>query len=94
MTLTPLILAGLVVLGVGVLMALVGLMMYFFDWQTARSRRRHEAPRVDALSLEGILKALTPLVNALKGAPQGMQLVILSIPFLVIGSALLGVGSV
>jgi hypothetical protein len=93
-TLTPLSLGGLIVLGVGVLMALTGLMMYVFDWQTARARKRNEAPRVEAQSLEGVLKALTPLVNALKGASQGMQLVVLSIPFLVIGGALLGVGGI
>ena len=85
--------AGLVVLGLGVVMVLAGTVMNIFDWQTARARQRHEEIHVETQNLADSISALSKLVRALKGSSQGTQLIVLGIVILLIGAALLGFGS-
>jgi len=86
--------AGYAVLGLGVVMVLAGTLMTMFDWQTDRARRRQVQVHVDNQNLADNINAMTKLVGALKGTSQGMQLIVFGIVVLLIGAALLGVGSI
>lgn len=90
---TAVSIAGLAVLGLGVLMIIPGTLMIIFDWQTDRARQRQEAVHIEAQALADTINALAKLVRALKGASQGMQLIVFGIILLLIGAALAGFGS-
>lgn len=90
---SPLLLTGLVVVGLGSAVIIVGVVMNIFDWQSDRARRRQEQVSVDAQAAEKTINALTKLVTALKGAREGTQLIVFGIVIIVVGAPFLGIGS-
>lgn len=71
-------------------MIIVGAVMNYKQWETDQARARRAQVHIDAQSLEGSINALAKLVNALKGASQGMQMIVLGIVVLLIGAGILG----
>jgi uncharacterized membrane protein len=85
----PLQLAGFLILALGMILIVAGVLMIVFDWQTGRAqereRRRAEDVRVKAEGVADSINALAKLVDALKGASLGEQLVVFGIVLLLIG---------
>jgi hypothetical protein len=79
---------------VALAMIILGAVMNFFDWQTARARNRQEEAHAEAEAAADSINALAKLVTALKGAAQGTQLIVLGIVVAIFGLIALGVGSI
>ena len=79
--------AGLVVLGVGVLLILIGTYMTLVDWKK-KLEGKNEAERN---ALGGTLKGLAKLVAALRNYPPGQKLIVWGIVLVLAGGVIGGV---
>jgi uncharacterized membrane protein len=79
--------AGLVVIGVGLLLILIGTYMTLVDWK----RKLEGKPQAERNALSGALKGLAKLVTALKDYPPGQKLIVWGIVLLFVGGVIGGV---
>lgn len=77
--------AGLIIMGVGVLLILVGVYVSLRDWNR---KQQQEASGAEALALDKTLGALAKLADALKGHTLGMQLIIVGIAVILVGGVI------
>ena len=80
--------AGLVLVGVGILLILLGAYMSLRDW----NRRLEGLPDAERNAIGGALEGLTKLAEALKNYPLGQQLIVWGILIVIIGGLMGGVG--
>jgi predicted RND superfamily exporter protein len=88
------VVAGLVVIGVGVVLILAGAVITIFDWKDQRQKRDRVHPGLEGkeLGLDASIGALEKLLIELAKHPIGTRLMALGIVCILIGGTLGGVG--
>jgi predicted RND superfamily exporter protein len=87
--------AGIVVVGTGVLLVLVGTLISVTDWRRARGDKGgHPGIEGESLGLDKTLTALQKLVAELANHPLGIRLIVLGIVCILVGGVIGGVAGV
>lgn len=79
--------AGLVLVGIGALLILVGAWMSVVEWKKTLEGKTD----AERQSLEGALKGLAKLAEALKSYPHGQRMIVWGIVVVIVGGIIGGV---